>query len=61
MESLDGDAQETAANMVWCSGQIWIHQWMVVRKCMAAVIVNETDQAEHVVRITGQKEGLEGD
>lgn len=61
MKSLDGDAQETTANMVWCSGQIWIHQWMVVGKCMAAAVINETDQAEHVVRTTGKKEGLEGD
>lgn len=54
MESLDGDAQETAANLVWCSGQIWIHQWVVV-------VVNETDQVEHVGRITGKKDILDED
>lgn len=61
MESWDGDAQETAANLVWCSGQIWIHQWVVVGKCMAAVVVNETDQVEHVGRITGKKDILDED
>lgn len=34
---------------------------VVVGKCMAAVVVNETDQVEHVGRITGKKDILDED